>query len=141
MASNGGWRTIALNDPAHRTEPEPGIDVSLRYITVVAWGGLLAMAGAFCYALAAGQFPIDVSRPLENPWGFATVVDVYVGFAIFSCWVVWREARVTRAIAWVVLIMLGGNLVSALYLLVALRSSRGSFNHFWHGSDRVEHFT
>jgi hypothetical protein len=99
------------------------------------------MAGALCYALAAGQFHIDVSRLLENPWGFATVVDVYVGFALFSCWVVWREARVTRAIAWVVLIMLGGNLVSALYLLVALRSSRGSFDHFWHGSDRVEHFT
>lgn len=108
-------------------------DSSLRYITAVAWIGLLAMSGALVYALAAGHFYDDGSKLLANPWGFATVVDVYVGFALFVCWVAWRETRITRAITWIVLIMLGGNLVSAVYVLVALRSSKGSIAHFWHG--------
>lgn len=137
MASNGGWPTIASSGPVRRTEKGPLTVVNLRYITAVAWVGLLAMSGALCYALAAGNFHTDGSRLLENPWGFATVVDVYVGFALFSCWVVWRETRVTRAVIWVVLIALGGNLVSAIYVLIALRSSRGSITHFWHGSDHV----
>jgi len=111
--------------------------VNLRYITAVAWVGLLAMSGALCYALAAGHFYTDGGRLLENPWGLATVVDVYVGFALFSCWVVWREASVTRAVVWIVLIALGGNIVSAIYVLTALRSSRGSINRFWHGSEQV----
>jgi hypothetical protein len=111
--------------------------VNLRYITAVAWIGLLAMAGALCYALAAGQFYTDGSRLLENPWGFATVVDVYVGFALFSCWIAWRETHITRVFIWVALVMLGGNLVSALYVLIVLRSSRGSIAHFWHGSEHA----
>ena len=111
--------------------------MNLRYITAVAWIGLLAMSGAFCYALATGHFYSDGGRLLENPWGFATVVDVYVGFALFSCWVVWRETSVTRAVVWTVLIALGGNLVSAIYVLIALRSSRGNIIHFWHGPDHV----
>lgn len=105
-----------------------------RYITAVAWLGLLAMSGALCYALAVGHFHTDGSRLLENPWGFATVVDVYVGFALFSCWVAWRETHVTRAVTWIVLIMLGGNLVSVIYVLIALRSSRGCIAGFWHGA-------
>ena len=112
--------------------------MNLRYISAAAWIGLLVMSGAFCYAFAAGQFYADGSRLLENPWGVATVVDVYVGFALFSCWVAWRETRFTKAIAWIVLIMLGGNLVSAIYVLIALRSSRGSITRFWHGPDHGE---
>lgn len=137
MASSGGLPITASSDPVRRTETGPGNVVHLRYINAVAWGGLLAMSGALCYALVAGQFHTDGSRLLENPWGFATVVDVYVGFALFSCWVVWREPSVTRAVVWVVLVMLGGNLVSAIYVLIVLRSSRGSISHFWHGPDHV----
>ena len=107
--------------------------MNLRYITAIAWIGLLAMSGALCYALAAGHFYVDGSRLLKDPWGLATVVDVYVGFALFSCWVAWRETRVTKTVIWIVLIMLGGNLVSAIYVLSALRSSRGRVEHFWHG--------
>ena len=137
MASNGGLPTIASSGPVRWTERGPVTVVNLRHITAVAWIGLLAMSATLCYALAAGHFSTDGRRLLENPWGFATVVDVYLGFALFSCWVAWRETRVTRAVIWIVLIMLGGNLVSAIYVLIALRSSGGSITHFWHGPDHV----
>lgn len=108
--------------------------MNLRYIRTVAWIGLLTISAALCYAMVVGHFYTDGARLLENPWGLATVIDIYVGFALFSCWVAWRESHVTKALVWIVLIMLGGNLVSAVYVLNALRSSRGNFEVFWHGT-------
>lgn len=105
----------------------------LRPIALVAWTGLLTISAALVYALAAGDFYTDASELLENPWGLATIVDIYVGFALFSCWVAWREGSVVKASVWVVAIALGGNLVSAIYVLVALRESRGDIESFWHG--------
>ena len=89
---------------------------------------------ALVYAVAAGQFRVDGLRLLDNPWGLATLVDVYVGFALFSCWVVWREARLHKALAWITLILVGGNLVSSLYVLAALHGSKGNVMAFWRGS-------
>jgi hypothetical protein len=109
--------------------------VSLRYVSAVAWFGLFTLSAALCYALAAGHFYTDGSALLENPWGFATVVDVYVGFALFSCWVAWREPSLARALVWIVLIMVGGNLVSAIYVLIALRSSKRNIETFWYGPE------
>ena len=106
----------------------------LRRIAVVAWIGLLTISAAFVYALLTGDFYTDGSALLENPWGVATIVDIYVGFALFSCWVAWREASITRASLWIIAIALAGNLVSAIYVLVALRESRGDVETFWHGS-------
>jgi hypothetical protein len=112
--------------------------VSLRYINRVAWTGLVALSAALFYALASGHFYADGRQLLENPWGLATVVDVYVGFALFCCWIAWREVRITSTITWIVLVLLGGNLVSAIYVLIALRSSRDSIEIFWHGSRRAD---
>ena len=112
--------------------------MSLRYINRVAWTGLVALSAALFYALASGHFSADGSQLLENPWGLATVVDVYVGLALFSCWIAWREVRITSTTTWIVLVLLGGNLVSAIYVLIALRSSRGSIEIFWHGSIRAD---
>jgi hypothetical protein len=107
--------------------------MTLRYIGTVAWIGLITVTAALCYATVAGHFHTDGAALLRNPWGLAAVVDIYVGFALFSCWVAWRESRVIRALTWIVLIALGGNFVSAVYVLIALRSSGGDFEAFWHG--------
>ena len=108
--------------------------MSLRHIATVAWIGLITLSGALAYALATGHFYTDGSELLANPWGLATVIDIYVGFALFSCWVAWRESHFARASIWIVAIALAGNLASAVYVLNALRVSRGDFEIFWHGS-------
>lgn len=108
--------------------------MTLRYVSTVAWTGLATVTAALIYAHVAGHIATDWAKLIENPLGVATLVDVYVGFAFFSCWILWREARLTMALLWIALIMLGGNLVSALYVLVALRASNGVVENFWLGS-------
>lgn len=120
-----------------RLSDSSGVVVDLRYVTAVAWIGLLSVSAALCYALVAGNFHLDGASLLENPWGVATLVDIYVGFALFSCWIAWREPRLISAIAWIALVMMGGNLVSTVYVLVALRSSGGNIQIFWHGKEHV----
>ena len=84
----------------------------------------------------AGQFSIDAPRLLENPWGLVTLVDVYVGFALFSCWIVWREARAEKALIWVCLVLIGGNIVSTIYVLLAAYANREDVCAFWMGTRR-----
>lgn len=134
MASNGGSLIIALNAPKSAFNRDREIIVSLRNVRNVAWAGFLSMSIALVYAFAAGQFRVDGLKLLDNPWGLATLVDIYVGFALFSCWVVWRETTAKKALMWIALIIVGGNLVSTLYVLIALHESKGNVEAFWHGS-------
>jgi hypothetical protein len=106
----------------------------LRYVSSIAWAGLAAVSIALIYAFVSGHLATDLPRLVDNPLGLATLVDVYVGFALFSCWIVWRESRLTTALIWIAMIMVGGNIVSTMYVLVALRSSNGTVEVFWLGS-------
>jgi hypothetical protein len=84
----------------------------------------------------AGNFSSDGHQLLENPWGLATLVDVYVGFALFSCWIVWREARVEIALVWICLLLIGGNIVSTIYVLLVAYANRENTTAFWMGAHR-----
>lgn len=108
--------------------------VNLRPVRGVAWTGLVALSAALVYALVAGRFPADAASLITNPWGLATLVDVYVGFALFSCWIVWREKRTDRALVWVVLVLATGNIASSIYVLLALHESRSDVESFWRGA-------
>lgn len=108
--------------------------MTLRYVSTIAWTGLATVSVALIYAFLTGHFATDWPRLVGNPLGLATLVDVYVGFALFSCWILWREARLTTALLWVAMLLVGGNLVSTLYVLIALRASNGNVEAFWLGS-------
>lgn len=109
--------------------------MNLRYVNIIAWAGLVAVSAALIYAFAAGHLATDWPRLMNNPLGLATLVDVYVGFALFSCWIVWREPRLGMALLWIAMILVGGNLVTAVYVLLALRASNGVVEAFWLGPD------
>jgi hypothetical protein len=89
---------------------------------------------ALAYVFTTGQLSTDWPGLVNNPLGLATLIDAYVGFAFFACWIVWRETRPTVGMLWVVMVMIGGNLVSALYVLVALHRSGGEAESFWLGA-------
>ncbi len=95
--------------------------------------GALVMVGAVGYGFAAGDGWAELRQLVALPWGVVSLVDVYVGFALFSGWVIYREASAVRSSIWVVAIMLGGNAVSCVYVFVALRARRGSAERFWRG--------
>lgn len=96
---------------------------------------LVALIG---WAIAVGRFWEEGSVLFAMAWGRVTLVDLYSGFALFSGWVVFREASTARALACVALVMTLGNAFAAVYVLVALLGSRGSWSRFWLGHRSAE---
>ena len=101
---------------------------------IIAWVGLLAMSAVLIYGFTVGNFAADGREILANPWGIVSLVDLYVGFSLFSIWIVYRENSLPRAIVWVVLMMVLGFFTGALYTLMALHTSDHNWRKFWLGS-------
>lgn len=82
--------------------------------------GLLTavMAATIAYGMAAGSFSDEGSTILDLAWGRVTLIDLYVGLALFGGWIVLRE-RSWRAVPWLVALVFLGNLASALYAFLA----------------------
>jgi hypothetical protein len=100
----------------------------------VAWVGVLAMTIVLIFAFIKGDFSKDGAAMLANPWGIVSMVDLYVGFAIFSAWIVYRESSATSAIFWVLCMMILGFFTGALYTLITLYKSNGDWNRFFKGA-------
>jgi hypothetical protein len=84
-------------------------------------------------AFVVGSFWPEGGALMALSWGKVTLADLYVGFALFSGWVIFREASALRALAFVALVMTLGNAFAAVYVLVALLRSRGNWSQFWLG--------
>ena len=95
--------------------------------------GFLAMSATLVYAFVAGDFSAEGAWITAHPWGQVSLVDLYVGFVIFSLWIVYRERSLLRSAMWVVLMMGLGNWTAALYVYLALHTSGGDWRHFWLG--------
>jgi len=100
---------------------------------IIALAGLLAMTGVLIYGFTVGNFSADGAEILANPWGIVSLVDLYVGFALFSGWIVFREKALIPSVVWVVLMMVLGFWTGALYTFLALQSSGGDWKKFWYG--------
>ena len=105
----------------------------MKLAKVVALVGLLAMTGILVYAFTTGNFSQEGSALLSMTWGIVSLVDLYVGFALFACWIAYRERAWLPSIVWIVLLMVLGFWTGALYTLVALQSSGGDWKRFWMG--------
>ena len=96
--------------------------------------GVLAMASVLIYGFTVGNFGREGQVLLSMPWGIVSLVDVYVGFILFSGWIIYREKSLVRSIVWVILVMVLGNFTASLYVLIALMASRGDWKRFWLGN-------
>jgi len=105
----------------------------MKIAKVVALLGLLAMTGILIYAFTTGNFTQEGNVLLSMPWGIVSLVDLYVGFTLFSGWIVYREKSLARSIVWVVLMMVLGFFTASLYTLIALQTSGGDWKRFWMG--------
>ena len=95
--------------------------------------GLLAMSAALIYGFTAGDFITDGAQLLSNPWGIVSLVDLYVGFTLFSGWIIYREKSGLSALVWVIFMMVLGFFTGALYTFIALQTSGGDWRRFWMG--------
>ena len=105
----------------------------MKLAKAIALIGLLAMTGILVYGFAAGDFSGEGAKLLAMPWGIVSLVDLYVGFALFSCWIVFREKDLLPSAVWVVLMMILGFWAGALYTFLALQSCGGDWRKFWYG--------
>lgn len=105
----------------------------MKIAKIIALGGLLAMTAVLVYGFSAGDFLGEGAKLLSMPWGIVSLVDLYVGFALFSGWIAFREKAWLPAAIWILLMMVLGFWTGALYTLIALQTSGGDWKRFWYG--------
>lgn len=81
---------------------------------------MLMFGAAIIYALVEGSFWEEGAVILSIPWGVVALVDLYIGFLLFSFFVFATERRVGRACLWVLFLMVFGNMIAAFYLYLWL---------------------
>jgi len=105
----------------------------MKIAKIIAWLGALAMTAVLLNGFMVGNFSQDGGELLANPWGIVSIVDLYVGFALFSMWIAFRETKLIVAIIWIVLMMVLGFFTGSVYVLVALYTSKGDWVKFFLG--------
>ena len=105
----------------------------MRIAKLIALLGLLAMTGVLIYGFTVGDFTGEGSKLLSMPWGIVSLVDLYVGFVLFTGWIVYREKSLARSLVWAVLMMVLGFWTASLYAFIALQTSGGDWRRFWMG--------
>ena len=105
----------------------------MRLAKLIALLGLVAMGAVLTYGFSMGDFLGEGARLLEMPWGIVSMVDLYVGFILFSGWIVFREKSLARSGPWVFTMLVLGFFAGALYALIALSTSGGDWQRFWMG--------
>ena len=105
----------------------------MRGAILLAGVGGIAMAIALVYGFGLGNGWAEVRELVHYPWFNVSLVDVYVGFALFGGWIVARERSRLVAGAWIALLLVLGNLIACLYVFRVVLDARGDADRFWRG--------
>lgn len=87
-------------------------------------------------AIRAESLLVAGPRLAADPWGWVTILDVYLGFLVFGGYLCVRERRAARALPWLAAIMLLGNVATAAYVLWAIWRARGDMATLLRPADR-----
>jgi hypothetical protein len=90
--------------------------VAIRIVTVTL---TVVMFAAIVVAMTTGDFGTEGSWILDNPWGRMSLIDIYVGIALFAGWVFLREGSPWVAVLWLPAFVILGNAGTALYAAIA----------------------
>lgn len=110
----------------------------MRIAAVLAALAAISMFAIIAHATIYGSFWSEGSALWAMAWGRVSLLDLYVGFALFSGWVLFREASLPWALLCVVLVMTLGNAFAAAYVCAALVRSGGVSSRFWLGHRSTE---
>ncbi len=113
----------------------------MKIAKIIAWLGLFAMSAVLLNGFINGNFGQDGGELLSNPWGIVSLVDLYVGFALFSIWIALREKNVLTSVIWILLMMVLGFFTGSLYVLIALYRSKGNWLDFLLGSSKEQYLS
>jgi hypothetical protein len=105
----------------------------MKLARAISWIGVGAMILVLYYGFTEGSFFSDGGMILDNPWGIVSMVDLYVGFTIFSMWIYFREESKLVSISWIAAMMIFGFLTGSLYVALNIGRSKGDWNRFFMG--------
>jgi len=105
----------------------------MRTFKVLAITGTIAMFLTLVYGFIVGDFFKEGGILFSMAWGKVSLIDVYIGFFLFSAWVIYREEKWATTIFWIVSILILGNFITCLYTTIALYKSKDDFERFWLG--------
>ena len=105
----------------------------MKIAKIIALLGLIAMTLVLIYGFTVGNFSAEGAKLLAMPWGIVSLVDLYVGFSLFSCWIVFREKELLPSVIWVILMMVLGFWAGSLYTWIALQTCGNDWKRFWYG--------
>lgn len=81
---------------------------------------VLAMLGVTSWASFLGALWDTPRAVATHPWFIATLFDTYFAFLTFWLWLAWRERHWIPRLAWLLAILLLGNIAMATYVLIQL---------------------
>ena len=99
----------------------------------IALAGLVSMVVAVLWGIANGRLGTEFPAIVGMAWGLVTIIDLYVGLAMVAAWIWWREESAKIALAWAIALATCGNIATCLYIILAIRNSRGNVHTFWSG--------
>ena len=100
---------------------------------IIAWVGFFAMTIGLMNGFINGDFFKDGGELFQNPWGVMSLIDLYVGFTLFSMWIAFRERFIPIAVAWIIGMMVLGFFTACVYILLGLYTSKGDWLKFFLG--------
>ena len=81
---------------------------------------LVTMLGATSWASLQCALWKTPQPVVVHPWFIATLFDTYFGFLTFYVWLAYKETGWFARIAWLVAILLLGNIAMSSYMLITL---------------------
>jgi hypothetical protein len=89
---------------------------------------LLCMLIVTSWASGIENVFVGGGKLLAEPWGIATLFDTYFAFFTFYAWVFYKETSWFLRLAWLVAIIVLGNIAMASYVLWQLRKLKRDFS-------------
>ena len=112
--------------------------IKMKAAKTISFMGFLAMSAVLVFGFIQGDFFEDGGAILDNPWGIVSLVDLYVGFVLFSLWIAFREKNMVLAAVWILAMMILGFFAGALYVFMHLVLSKGDVLQFFLGDRKKE---
>jgi len=125
---------MQISQPTHNVmDSQKKSFLSFRLLVALVLSGVLVMGYFLLLAIEHGNLAVEGPLLLEMPWGFLSLVDIYTGLGLVSCWIIWRENNLFISLSWVALILVLGNMGTCIYVLKCLRESKGNSSMFFMG--------
>jgi len=93
------------------------VNTRLVTVRVLAVALLVVLIGASVWAQGREPLWVGLSAIMRQPWGIATMLDLYAGLLVVGVWVAYTESRRPLIPLWWILLLLFGNMATLAYVL------------------------